>query len=638
MKTPINWLKNYITLKHSNREFGDILTDLEFMQDGPIKNINGEPVIDLEVRQNRPDVLSILGVAREYAAYTNQKVKEPKSLDIKFSTSKKLLKVEEKQKVKRFIAVEIKNIKNVETPKEISKYIEAYGIPTINFIVDVTNYVMLEYGIPMHAFDLDKLEKDGESYLKFRNANKNESFTTWQGTKVTLDTEDLVVTDGKGRLVSIGGITGEAYSGITEETKNILLEAANYDYASVRRTALKTNLQTDSATRHSKDLRSDIVDKAVNRAAYLITKYAGGKIEKTEDYYGIKDNFKNVKLEIRNIERLGGIAINKKNTEALLKRLGFEIDSSSEEYITVTPPKWRSDINFEEDVIEDVLRLNGYDKIPVQDINSAPPKKITPSVLVLEQKLRDICVSLGLDEQITEPLVKYQSENKLQIKLENPLNSDKDSLRTDIKDTLEEVVKNYKKSKIDDIKVFEVGKIYYRDGKKFVEEKVLTALYDKTSFLSVKKDLIEIISRLGLEAITSQIQDNTLVFFSKKHKVATLKTNTFTIFTENIDKLVNHRDVPTVKFSTSVIQTIEENLTVQVNKDTNLEEYAQQIKNVSKYISQVYIADTKKDIYKKDDKYNVTFTITYADPQNTMNKEKLEQIRKKIQSAIQNLG
>lgn len=633
MLVPIKWVNNYIKVKHNDKQFGEIMTDLEFMLDSPIKNTKWGTVFDLEVRQNRPDVLSIIGVAREYAAFTSAPVKYPQQAkSVKFKKPKDLIKVETNAKkvVKRFAAIEILNVKVKESPKFIKDSLNAYGIEPINNLVDITNYVMLEYGIPMHAFDLDKLPKlEAKPLLTLRMAKANESFATWQGTKANLDKSDLVVTDGKNRLVSIGGITGEAQSGISNTTENILLEAANYDHAYIRRSALKHNIHTDSSSRHSKILPSDMVQTALLRALFLVQKYAGGKVRESEDYYGQKQVINSFTFDLQGeVNRLGGTNLTTNKCTKLLKQLGFTVQKISKDKVKVTPPVWRTDINYDEDIVEEVLRLWGYENIPTQQINEAPPKNITDKKLILESKLREIMLTLGLSEQITEPLVLFENLPN-QIELSNPLNRQKNALRTSIKPNLEQVAKVYKKSGIEDCKIFEVGKIYFENDGKYSEVNVLQTFYSNTSFEKVKADLLQVFNKLGVTPSVGY-SNNSATYTVKKSTVAKLSADSYELYVDELLKQVKLDDIPKISFNTTFVQTIVEKITVQTKTDENLDKIADFIKDLSKDIESVYIQNKGKDIFEKSGKQSVTFTVVFASQENKLTRDEINKQKDKI--------
>lgn len=632
MKVPLTWIKDYVNLKHNPKDFGNIMTDIEFMQDGPIVKVGTQSVIDLEVRQNRPDVLSILGAVREYAAFTSQKVKYPKEADVKIKGESHgtLVGYDKTKVVKRFSAIQINNVEIKPSPKYIQENLRAYGIEPINNIVDITNYVMLEYGIPMHAFDFDQLPKATKNLgglINFRYAKDGEEFTTWQGTKVNLDKNDLVVVDSNDRLISIGAITGETKSGISNFTKNIVLEAANYYHAAIRKTAAKTNVHTESSLRHSKLLSSELVEVAMKRATYLVQELAGGKIEKVEDYYPQKEKQNTAKLRLEKIEYLAGIKVKKDLAVKILKNLEFDILKANDKEISVKIPIHRTDINYEEDLVEEVLRIWGYENIPTHEIKSAPPKDITPKELILEDRIRDVLVNLGGYEHITESLLEF-SNAKGQIKLENPLNQEKNALRTSLVQTLQDPVNVLKKVRHKKYKVFEVGKTYYKEKDTYVESRQTTVVYSGFKIEDLKADFTQVLRKLGIDTYNTKFDADKAVleYYNANNLIAEVAETYFTLFVDKILQIVDINKVPYLLFNTVLAQKIEEPITFNIPKDTNLEQVKSTIVKSSTYVVNAYVDNVYKNAY--------TFIVVFEDPKNSLTRKKINDIRDKFIASL----
>ncbi len=649
MKIPLKWLENYISVQHTPREVGDILTSLEFLQDGPIEEINGQPVLDIEVRQNRPDCLSIIGVAREYAAYINRRIELPKEqidIEVPWGEPESNLSVSAKDIVKRFCSVEIRNIQIRESPEWLRKNLEAYGVPSINNIVDITNYVMLEYGIPLHAFDRNKLKPNTESqaFLELRKAINGETLTTWQGTELKLTSKDLVVASGD-VPISIAGIIGGANSDIDNDTTAIILEAADYNQASIRRTALRHNLRTDAATRHEKFLNPEMVEPAIRRAIYLILEQAGGEIVKIEDFYPIKLPATTIEFNLFEIPRIGGVEIEAEKVIDILQRLGFEIIDQKEaigihqHLLIVKVPDWRTDVSISADILEEVLRLWGYENIPLQPIREAPEDYSTPLIIQLEEKIRDILVSLGLDEHITSPLVKANDAIG-QIVLENPLNRDQDALRTTIEETLDDAVITYEKAGHDKIAVFEVGKIYHELKKgEYSETKQITTLYKGYDFArKVKPDLHAILSKLGFEiaALKTQEHDMTLEYLYDGKVIGILRPHGYDLKTEVISEIVDVQRVPVIQVRTGFYQKIIEEISFIVNLKTTTGDIAKLIYDLEPAVTEVKTVDMFKDDKMDSDEYSLTLSLRYESSENKLTREYVQKSREKIINEAQN--
>ena len=649
MLVPINWLTKYIKLEHSLEEFGQVMTDLEFMQDGPIKEVENQLVIDLEVRQNRPDVFSIIGIAREYSAYIDKPIIEPEKLSktdimVPWETSGKLVEVQDKSNVKRFCAVEIQNIQISESPEWLVKDLQAYGIPTINNIVDITNYVMLEYGIPLHAFDYNKLDKKKNMpILTIRKAESGEEFKTWQNTQIELTTKDLVIVDNK-KPVAIAGVIGGANSDIDQTTKHIVLEAACYNQAAIRRTAARHNLRTEASSRHEKFLNPEMSDIAIRRALFLIKQLASGEIVQVDDFYENKQEPVYIDFNIHEISRLGGIELEDEVVIDLLKRLGFEVFGHSESIgldkhiLNVSVPVWRTDVTLQADLVEEVLRLYGYDKIKTTPINIAPPDFATPKDIQIENILKQILVELGLDEQILNPVTKYDKENHKQIKIENPLSQEYEALRTSIMDTLKIAGLNYIKAGRDQLCLFEAGKVYFKEREAdFKEQKRIETLYYGYGFLEkIKPDIVALIHSLGFDndQLTWKRTNGHLEYYYGDEHIADLYPNGFILYTENISKLVDVIDIPQTKIKTSIPQKIYEDISIIVSKNELLGKIADTVRNTSEYIKKVDIKDIFEGDQIESEKRSVTLQVLFEDIANKLNRENIENFKREILKAI----
>lgn len=651
MKVPFNWINEYIKIKGTFEEFGAILTSLEFMQDGPIKEIEGQNVIDIEVRQNRPDVLSILGVAREYSAYINEPIIEPKKFDIKESDVKwekpdTVLKVDDKDNVKRFCAVKINKVKITDSPDWMKNNLESYGIPSINNVVDITNYVMIEYGIPMHAFDISKLaEKENHSLLLLRKADQGEEFETWQGTKIKLTSQDTVVADAE-KPVAIAGIIGGANSDIDKNTKSIILEAACYNQAATRRTSIRHNIRTEASSRHEKFLNPELVKDAILRAIYLLQEFASAEIEKIEDYYEKNESLTEMEFNINEISRLSGVTIEAEEASSLLIRLGFDVIEHKEaigvdkDILTVRVPKWRTDILTEADLVEEVLRLWGYEDIPFTPLQSRVPDFGTPHDLLLEDFLKDQLVALGLYEQVLSPFVRKDAENDKQIVLENALNSENEALRTSIRESLIPVTEYYIKAGKKNFGIFESAKIYLKvkEGE-YTEEKRIESIYINCDFKTrVKPDFLNILNKLGVNDsnLTWKKEHGMLKYQYNGKTIAELYSDGYQFYLAEINEIVNVYDLPKLNIKTSITQQIVEDLTLLVPSKEMLGKISQTMKDISDYVKDVEVKNIFEDA-SNNDKRSITFGVLLEDVNKKLTRENVEEIKEKILNELKKI-
>jgi len=625
MNLPIKWLKKYINTTKSPKQLGDIFTSLGHMQDAPIEN----NVLSLEVRQNRSDCFSIIGLAREIAAFEGKKIKEPKLEDIKLHKyTGKYFKAKDKS-VKRFSVLHLKNIKVGESPKEIKEYLNAYGIESINNIVDITNYVMLEYGSPLHAFDMSKI-KGG--VLHIRKAKDSEYFTSLDKTNYKLTFKDTVISDEDGPTALLGVVGGDS-TRVDNNTSEILLEAANYDQATVRRSSIRHQIRTEGSTRHEKFLHPYGVEIALQRSLQLLKHYAGGELVNSEDYFPKDPKLTKIKFNINEVERLGGVKLTKQQIIKILKSLNFEIPASKLQLLNVTVPYYRTDILQEADLVEEVLRINGYDKIPFTKLDSAPPVNISPSNLLIEDNIRDILISLGIDEQITDPLVKSTGDKK-EVTFENPLNKQKDTLRINLKGTLTPTIINAEKHKIESPAYFEIGKIYYQSSDKdtpvsgYKEEGRVGVIFSSSWELVEYKGILEgLIRKLGIKEFSidkaGQITQGTI-------KLGNLSNHYFYLIIDSLLKA--KKDSPT-KVVTEFDQEMVEDISFIVDKYSNIGPIIDSVKKNSKLISNIELIDHLEDSKFGDNKVSVTLRINY----DTTNSQKVKKIRDKISKSLKEI-
>ncbi len=548
MKIPLEWLKDYIDLEDlTPKEIGDAFTQLGLMLDKPF---DGE-VFDLEHRFDRSDWLSILGCARDLAAFLDRDLKLPKTIaqEGKSPANNELvdIKVECPDAVNRFNTRVFRNITVRPSPEWLKSRLEAYGIPSINNIVDITNYVMVELGQPMHAQDLAKLRKPE---IVIRKAHNEEKIVTFLGDEVSLYSDAFVLTQ-DGVATVLGGIVGGRETGIDQTTTDIILDAGNYNQNIVRKVSRKLKIQNETVLRYDKFLHPELTQYAIERATYLIQELAGGEYYQNIDWYPNVWKQKTMALRYSRIAKLAGFEIAQKQVEKILLRLGYIIDCKTLEGLDLTVPYFRTDVEVEDDIVSDILRINGYAKIPTMQIQSAPPTEITPEIYELEKRLCDRMVQLGGHEHITDPLVSSTlspngSPTGNQIVLENSQNSQKNALRTNIAETLQEIVPNYTKNKISSGILFEIGKIYTQKNDRqtyesYQETRALECLvFDKNKS---PKELHKITSALlggllenmGVKNFRLTKSDSTeaTIYIGKK-AIGALRYNGFTLLTQEL--------------------------------------------------------------------------------------------------------
>ena len=442
----------------------------------------GDIILDIELTPNRLDCFSILGVAHEIAAHTKQIVQEPKE---SYSESETLIdnllsvSVIDTELCSRYTASVISGVQVAASPKWIQDRLNRAGLRPINNIVDITNYVMLEFNQPLHAFDLDKLE--GKT-INVRRANKDEYIETLDGTSRKLETEMLVIADST-RPVGLAGVIGGLNSEIKALTQNIVLESATFDSANNRETATHLKLHTEATLRFEKGLRPELAPIALNRATQLIQELCGGEVAK-----GIIDIYPNrqenepfkVTLRLERLTQVLGMEISVDKIEEALNSLGFKTSIVHGTVIETEVPYWRNDVNIEEDLIEEIIRIIGYDVVPSTMIASPIPYHRPDPITQTKDRIKDILVSLGMQEVISYPLSNLVELQDLEIpisrtpplRLANPMSSDLEYLRPTLRGGLLSTLA-YNQGHYDGpIKLFEGSRVFLTsdDGQPYERE------------------------------------------------------------------------------------------------------------------------------------------------------------------------
>ncbi len=370
-------------------------------------------MIEIGLTPNRPDCLSVVGVAREVAAMCGQKLRLP-APEISASTetieSKTSITIEDSEYCPRYAARMISGIEIGPSPEWLVRRLEAVGMRSINNVVDVTNYVMMELGHPLHAFDFNFLE---EGRIVVKRAQDGEKFTTLDDQQHTMTGADLMICDGK-RSVAIGGVMGGQNSEVQENTQTVLLEAAYFKPTAIRRTSKRFGLHTEASHRFERGADIDMVPVALDRAAGLIAELGGGQV-----LSGMIDNYPrkldSVEIELRQqkVEALLDIAIDCETIQVLLESIGLQVKpGTAVDCLCVTVPSFRPDIEREVDLVEEVARLYGYDRIPVTMPVGTVDAKLPSLSLKTQRQLRQLMVNNGFSEAMNYSFIAADSMEK----------------------------------------------------------------------------------------------------------------------------------------------------------------------------------------------------------------------------------
>lgn len=522
-----NWLQSFFKRKLPKPEKLAELLTMHSFEVSEVKKFENDWILDIDVLPNRgPDCFSHLGIAREISAITGQNCKIPTSpiKEDKNLKAKDFISVEVKNKVAcpRYTARVITDVKVSFSPKWLRERLEACGLRPINNLVDIANYVMLETGQPLHVFDCEKLE--GKKII-VRFAKGGERIVTLDEEKYELDKEILVIADAK-KPVAIAGIKGGKESGVDLKTKVVVLESANFNPRVIRRASKRINLKTDASWRFEHGLDPNLTKTAINRAAFLIQEVAGGRVvQDLVDVYPKKILPKQIKLDLNYVKSLLGIEISKNEILKILKKLEFKITdvrpvqvSEGSAFISprrsvvapiieVQAPTFRLDISIPEDLIEEIGRIYGYQKIPSVFPTAAliPPKRNLE--IFWEDNIKNILKETGLTETYNysfiserdEKIFKYQPRELIEV--ENPISVEQKYLRPSL---IPNLLKNIEKNQryFNEIKIFELGRIFYlKKPRKIIEKKMLTAAVTGEAFYQLKGIVDLLLKKLGISNI-----------------------------------------------------------------------------------------------------------------------------------------
>ncbi|MHB8631863.1 MAG: phenylalanine--tRNA ligase subunit beta, partial [Candidatus Limnocylindria bacterium] len=383
---------------------GILILDGSLTVGQPLADALGDPVLVLELQPNRPDCMGVVGIARELAAVQRVALREPAIAKLRYELDPKRLavRIEEPDGCPRFGVAYLEHVRIGPSPKWMQERLIAAGMRPIHNAVDITNYVMLELGQPLHAYDADQLRGNA---LVARRARAGESLRTLDGVLRLLSPDVLVIADDE-RSLGIAGILGGSDSEIRPTTARIALECASFEPRGIDRTAQLLGLSQQSAAsaRFRLNLSPDLVPQALARAAQLLVEHAGATIVGATDVYPVPRHRPNIKLRFSDVTRILGVDIPREESLDALSRLGFQYAESGDTFV-VTPPPIRTDIGITEDVVEEVARIVGYDRIPVRIPDGPLPLHERHPLEELREEVRDRLVGLGLQETVSYSLI-----------------------------------------------------------------------------------------------------------------------------------------------------------------------------------------------------------------------------------------
>lgn len=668
MRISYNWLKEYVDIKESSEDLSDMLMSAGLPTES-IEDIGADKVLEVEVTANRPDWLSYIGVAREVAAITGRKLKIPaagkptaagKGAEVK-------VKIEDKELCPKYTARIIRNVKVGESPAWLKARLEAIGLRPVNNIVDITNFCLFETGEPMHAFDLDKLS--GQEVL-VRRAKKGEKIVTIDGIERTLLESMLVIADNS-KPVAIAGVMGGLNTEVNYSTKNILLEAAYFEPVSIRRTAKKLALSSDSSYRFERRVDISNIRYSSDRAAGLICQIAGGEAGEFIDIGAKPAKKKPVTLDIAKLDSVLGYNIPAAKAKKILLDLGLKLKTSSKEKMSFEAPSFRHDINDEVDLIEEIARVYGYNKIPgtIPQI-VAQPERIS-SDMAIRGKMRAALTGLGFDEIITYSLLSKKVINNAALSAEdsicvaNPLSIEQEAMRPSlVPGMLGAVLWNInRRSK--DLKLFEIGHAYGKSGNGFIENQYLGACITGEitswaggsraySLFDLKGAIETLFGSLGIKDLSfaSAIDCR---FSGSSCASIELGTDVIGIIGEVDAKVLNDFDIKSPVYICEICldkvyphvkagkkfealpkyPAVSRDISIVVDKDTQNQKISAVIRgSAGGVLKSVSLVDKYSGKQIPDGKISLTYRLEYQDPAKTLEEKDVSEAHNKVLQAL----
>lgn len=497
-----------ILLLDKNLELGVAINEILGLDD---------TMIEIDILANRAhDALSHVGMAREIAVLEGREIDyDYDGLKLAKTKSKKLsVTIKEENICSRYIGAVLENVKVSESPQWIKNRLQLCGIRPINNIVDATNYVMLEIGQPLHAFDLEKIssiqitnsklqipnksqssiDKNQTVSIIVRNANVGEEITILDGTTKKLSNDDIVIANEE-KAIALAGIMGGLETGVANETKTIVLEAANFAPATIRRSRMRLGVSSDAALRFEKEIDPNIAEKAIVRVIEILEHIADATLEGSVDEYKEKKKTWSIKLDLAYLDKLLGIKVPSKESKKILSLLGIKVSGLGNS-LNCEIPTYRLDLKTQEDLIEEIGRIYGYDKVPA----IAPLAEVQPSPInesrIFARSIKDILVNLGFDEVYNYSFYSekdaeiVQLANIKHLELDAPMNADQALMRLSlIPNLLKNVRENLKNFK--SFNIFEIGRVYWMKDEILPEEKVLLTGVVVTEKKSAKEEKLD---------------------------------------------------------------------------------------------------------------------------------------------------
>ena len=640
----------------------------------PFKDYLGinDTVFELEITPNRPDCLSHIGIARELSAYYGKELKYPET-EIKSEISEKTsdnvkVSIEDSNLSRRYVTRILKNVTVKESPKWLKERIEAVGLRSINNIVDVSNFILIEMNHPNHVFDLNKI--DGNE-IKVKSAGNEDKLVTLDEQERELEDGDIVICDSK-KILALGGVMGGLDSEVTDNTKNILLEVAQFNPQNVRKTSRRLTLSSDSSYRFERGIDVEDSIKVINRLANLIQEVAGGEIlNGYVDVYPVPYENKVAELNFERLNRFVGKVIPREKVIEILRNLEIDVKDNGDT-LTLTAPSYRGDLELEQDYFEEVIRMYGFDNIenilPRVDIN----KNSTLDTTKLTDRVKTICASVGLKEVINYSFIPKDALQKLKftgvsedklIDISNPITEDFVTMRPTLLYSLIKNAKDNMNRNVSNIRFFEVSRTFEKAEELAKEDIkmgiILAGENDKTlwnpkpvhyDFYDLKGIVEEIFSKLKFQSFSIKRSVQTEfhpgrsadVFVGKEYigsfgeihpdvlENFGLNKKTVLVAEFNIELIKKYINKPFVYQGIVKYPAVPRDLALVMNENILVGDVLKTIEKIDKKVEKVELFDIYQGIGVEPGKKSVAISILLRDDSKTLEEKEINDIIDKI--------
>lgn len=628
-----SWIKEYLETKANVKQIAEALS-LSSVSVEKIEPLGRDHLLDIEVTTNRPDLMSVQGIAREaYASlksaglsakFNEKKLNPPKNGDRKIPIEI----IINKQLINRVCAA-VLTVNVSSSPQIIKDRLEASDIRSLNNVIDVTNYVMREIGHPLHAFDLDKLSNT----LKIREGKEGEIITTLDKKEYELLGGEIVAVNDKDEIIDLLGIMGTFNSAIDENTKRILLFVDNNDPVRIRRASMNLGIRTDSAILNEKGVDPEQADKSLTRAVEILIEIADAKLEsEIIDLYPNKTRSKVIEITLDKMQKVLGVEIPKQKVVEILESLSFIVTFARGKFTVTVPSARANDIEIPQDIIEEVARIYGYHKIP----SLIPPfEKVVSNnytdIFFWEQKIKTALKYWGFTEVytsslISEDMLEVSSENA--VRLSNPLGTDLAYMRTTLIPGLLQSVRNNRN--FNKIKIFEMSNVYYKRKNDLPDEIIMlggVVKQENNSFFKVKGVIEAILDELGIKKYEFKKRGSggdgaDLYVFKNLLGEIELLDRSVIDFEINFSELLKYASNKKIFKPVPKFPSATEDIRIKISKNLEHSKIVSTIKKASPLVSGVSLLDTYED--KK------TFRITYQSLEKNLAASDIQEIRDKI--------